>query len=207
MLFTRHTDSKKESSLREKDSTESTTRGSIFSRDVITFALIVLLIVLPIRLFVAQPFIVNGSSMEPTFENGEYLIVDEFTYRLHGPERGDVIVFNFPNDPKKFFIKRIIGLPGETVALKDGVVRIITGEHPDGFSLDESYVDERNKITDTMTVELDQDDYFVMGDNRNASFDSRAWGPLDKRLIVGRAFLRLFPLNTIALLPGNYEFE
>ena len=175
--------------------------------DLGTFALIVLLFVLPVRLFVAQPFIVNGSSMESTFHNGEYLIVDELTYRLDEPKRGDVIVFNFPDDPKKFFIKRIIGLPGETVVFLNGAIRIINDENPEGFALAEPYVAPKSQSTDTMTVTLNDQDYFVMGDNRNASFDSRAWGPLKDDLIVGRAFLRLFPLQTISIFPGNHTFE
>jgi signal peptidase I len=207
MLFTRTNSSASETSSSNEGGVLPASRERFVWGDLGTFALIVLLFVLPIRLFVAQPFIVNGSSMDPTFGNGQYLIVDELTYRLDAPKRGDVIVFNFPDDTKKFFIKRIIGLPGETVAIANGAVRITNTEHPEGFALDEPYVTTEHASTDTMTVTLNEHDYFVMGDNRNASFDSRAWGPLEEDLIVGRAFLRLFPLQTISIFPGNHGFE
>lgn len=136
--------------------------------DFWSFIVITLLIVLPIRLFVAQPFIVSGSSMVPTFENGDYLIVDEFSYHFGNPQKGDVIIFKWPKDTTKYFIKRVIGLPGDTV---DGTV-------------------------------LSKDQYFVEGDNRNASSDSRSWGPVTRNLIVGRPLIRLLPLKELSVLPG-----
>ena len=204
-MFFFHTNKK---TSNEHDATDlkslDTPRG--FWSDITVFALIVLLFVVPIRLFVAQPFIVNGSSMEPTFATGQYLIIDELTYRFGRPERGDVIVFNFPDDPKKFFIKRIIGLPGETVAIQNGHVVITNAEHPDGIILQEPYLPTNTQLSESLSVTLGDHDYFVMGDNRNASFDSRAWGPLDQNLIVGRALLRLFPIQAIDVLPGDYVF-
>ncbi len=185
----------------------SQTSNRTFTSELIVFTLIVLFFVVPIRLFVAQPFIVNGSSMEPAFASGEYLIIDELTYRFHEPERGDVVVFHFPDDEKKFFIKRIIGLPHETVAISDHIVRITNEEHPDGFTIEEPYVDTMNIGADSVQVTLGENNYFVMGDNRNASFDSRAWGPLDNDLIVGRALLRLFPFRNIDVMPGDHEFS
>lgn len=177
--------------------------GSFFS-ELIRFALITLFIVLPIRIYIAQPFIVSGSSMDPTFENGEYLIVDELSYRLREPERGDVIIFRFPHDTSKFFIKRVIGLPGETVVLEGDGVMIENAEHPDGFPLDEAYV--ANRTFGTMRTTLALDEYFVMGDNRPASSDSRIWGSLKEDLIIGRAFVRLLPVTRAAVLPGEHRY-
>jgi signal peptidase I len=171
-------------------------------KEVIVFALIVLAILIPLRLYVAQPFIVVGASMEPTFDTGQYLIVDELTYRVKDPERGQVIIFKYPKDPSKYFIKRIIGLPGETVILKDETVTIKNSTNPEGFRLNESYITFK-KGADQTTV-LKSDEYFVMGDNRPVSLDSRSWGPLPKDHIIGRALVRLLPISTISLLPGNH---
>jgi len=169
-------------------------------KDIIKFTIIALLIVIPIRMYIAQPFIVIGDSMVPTFHNGEYLIVDEITYKLEEPERGDVIVFKFPSDKSRHLIKRIIGLPGESVKIAGGKVEVTT---VDGEIIT---LDEKEYINGSfggMTTEtLGDDEYFVMGDNRQASSDSRSWGPLEENFIVGKALIRLFPLTAIALNPG-----
>ncbi len=170
-------------------------------REIIIFAGIVLAILIPVRLFVAQPFIVVGASMEPTFETGEYLIVDELTYKVSEPARGQVIIFKYPNDPSKYFIKRIIALPLETISIKGKAITIKNKEHPEGFTLDESYINFDRGAD--ITRELKADEYFVMGDNRAVSLDSRSWGPLPKNLIIGRAFVRLLPFSKIGILPGN----
>jgi len=141
--------------------------------EFLKFILITAIIVVPVRLWVAQPFLVSGASMEPTFQNGNYLIVDEISYHLRAPKKNEVVIFRYPKDPSKFFIKRIIGLPGESVT-------------------------ENGK-----TTFLDNDEYFVMGDNRDASSDSRIWGPVKEDLIIGRAFIRLWPLNEIEINPGK----
>ncbi|MFZ2072264.1 MAG: signal peptidase I [Minisyncoccia bacterium] len=166
------------------------------------FAIIAILIVIPIRIFIAQPFIVSGSSMFPTFENRQYLIVDEVSYKLKNPERNDVVIFKYPKDTKKFFIKRIIGLPNETVDIKGNEVTIINKEHPEGFKLDQSYV--KNNSNSDIHFELKDDEFFVMGDNRGASSDSRYWGAVPRKLLVGKAFLRLLPINKISILPGSF---
>lgn len=168
--------------------------------DLIKFAVIALAIVVPIRMFIAQPFVVSGESMFPTFDDGQYLIVDEISYILNGPHRGDVVIFRYPNDPSRFFIKRIIGLPNEKVSIKDGVVTIINTENPTGFVLKEEYIDEKFNTTADYTI--GRDEYFVMGDNRNRSSDSRIWGMLPRKLMVGRAYLRLLPFKSVAFLPG-----
>jgi signal peptidase I len=171
--------------------------------DLIKFAVIALAIVIPVRMYVGQPFIVSGISMVPTFLDGQYLIVDEISYIINGPHRGDVVIFRYPNDPSRFFIKRIIGLPNEKVEINNGSVKIINKENPNGFVLNEPYINE--KFDTTSTYETKTDEYFVMGDNRNMSADSRIWGLLPRKLMIGRAFLRLLPFKDISYLPGAFK--
>ncbi len=175
-----------------------------FFSEIVRFTLVALVIVIPIRMFIAQPFIVQGASMEPTFETGQYLIVDQVTYRFEEPARGDVIVFKYPKDPSKFFIKRVIGIPGDTVKIDRDTVTIANEANPEGFELDEPYVLEMRPDT-VMTETLGTHEYFVMGDNRNASSDSRVWGVLRDDLIVGRAIVRLLPATEIGILPGKFD--
>jgi signal peptidase I len=172
-------------------------------REWVQVIIVALLISLPIRFFVAEPFIVNGASMDPTFSTGQFLIVDRLTYRFETPQRGDVIVFEYPNDPSVYYIKRIIGLPGETVDIKNGTVTIVNADHPTGLLLDEPYISAVHASHDTLHIVLGATEYFVMGDNRAQSSDSRVWGPLDSHFIVGRPIVRLLPLNTISVLPGQ----
>lgn len=170
------------------------------SKEILLFVALAVLIVLPIRLFLAQPFVVEGESMVPTFDSGDYLIIDELTYRLSDPERFDVVVFRYPGDPKVFYIKRIIGLPGETVSIARGAVTIATREG-DTITLQEPYVVSED-ATYTLTTTLGEDRYFVMGDNRPKSSDSRVWGPLPEENLIGRAFVRLLPFDEAAFFPG-----
>lgn len=164
--------------------------------------LISLAIVLPIRLFIAQPFIVRGASMEPNFEDREYLIVDEISFRFREPRRGEPIVFRFPRDPRQFFIKRIIGLPGERVEIRQGRVWIFNQESPEGMRLDEFYLDPPHRPTrPDGTYSLSTDQYFVLGDNRDFSSDSRSWGLLEVDRIVGRAFFRAWPARRFGPVP------
>lgn len=162
-----------------------------------------LLIVLPIRLFIAQPFIVRGASMEPNFHEGQYLIIDEASYYLREPERGEVIVFRYPQDTSQFFIKRVIGLPGETVQISSGKVRISSSQDPDGFALDEEYLPSSVATTPDQEVTVGNDEYFVMGDNRVYSSDSRRWGTLDEKYLIGRALVRLWPPQDIGIVVNN----
>ncbi len=173
--------------------------------ELIRFALITLFIVLPIRIYIAQPFIVSGSSMDPTFKDGEYLIIDEISYRFQDPERGDVIVFRYPQDTTKFFIKRIIGLPGETVNIKDSTITIEGTSDTSTFTLDETYLS--HPTWSTSRIKLGDEEYFVMGDNRPASSDSRIWGALDEDLIIGRALVRLLPAKRIGIFPGEHTYS
>lgn len=171
--------------------------------EFVKFAFIAIIIVMPIRMFIAQPFIVSGSSMFPTFHDGEYLIIDELSYNLGNPKRYDVAVFRYPKDTKKYFIKRVIGLPNETIIIKDGKITIKNSEFPDGFQLEETYLNDIFHTTGT--YKNNSDEYFVMGDNRNFSSDSRVWGQLPRKLIVGRAYLRLLPIAHASFLPGKIK--
>lgn len=173
-----------------------------FFTELLKFVLIAAVIVIPLRLFVAQPFIVSGASMDPTFHNGQYLIVDELSYRLTAPSRGDVIIFRYPKNTKEFFIKRIIGLPGETVKIRSGVVQVVETNGTD-VVLDEPYVVNQGNGGDH-TYAIPSGQYFVLGDNRPESSDSRTWGLLPASNIVGRAFLRLLPINYFGIFPGAF---
>lgn len=170
------------------------------SKEILLFVVLAVVIVLPIRLFLAQPFVVEGESMYPTFDSGDYLIIDELTYRLDDPKRGDVVVFRYPGDPSVFYIKRIVGLPGETVHVERGEVRITTlsGET---FTLPEPYVVAED-ATYTLSTTLGEERYFVMGDNRPKSSDSRVWGALPKENLIGRALVRLLPVSEVGWFPG-----
>lgn len=172
--------------------------------EIVRFALLAIIIVVPIRMFIAQPFIVSGASMDDTFANGQYLIVDQLSYYLHDPERGDVVIFRYPRDPSKFFIKRVIGMPGDTVTIEEAKVTITNEEYPDGLTLDEPYIKSMLPAA-PMTEVLGPREYFVMGDNRDQSSDSRVWGVLQEERIIGRAWVRLFPPQSIDFLPGSVE--
>lgn len=154
-----------------------------------------LAIILPVRYFLIQPFYVKGASMEPNFYDHEYLIIDELSYRFRQPDRGEIVVFRYPNDPKQFFIKRVIGLPGETVEVAGGVVKIYNDRNPNGILLDETQYLDQDFTATTRTVTLKSNEYFIMGDNRVASLDSRYFGPIDSSAIVGRVWLRGWPLD------------
>lgn len=158
-----------------------------------------------IQAFIVRPFIVNGASMDPEFATSDYLIIDEISYHLgHEYARGDVVTFKAPPEPTKYYIKRIIGLPGETVKIEGTKVTIINKEHPKGFVLDESYV--VHKGSDNLEVTVAPDHYFVMGDNRSGSYDSRAWGTVPKENIRGVALLRLLPIRKFAIFPGEETY-
>lgn len=162
-----------------------------FVWEIAKIVVVAALIVLPIRYFIFQPFLVKGQSMEPNFENGDYLIIDEISYRLRAPQRGEVIVFRYPDNPSQRFIKRIVGLPGETIEIEEGKIIVKNGE--DVMVLNESeYLSSLETIGD-LVIELSPDEYFVLGDNRFYSFDSRKFGPLPEDEIIGRVFIRAWP--------------
>ena len=148
-------------------------------------------------MFVFQPFLVRGESMEPNFHQGDYLVIDELSFRFRDPERGEVIVLKFPGDTSQRYIKRIIGLPGETVQVKDGQVAL--EKNGEEIVLNESWYLPLNLHTPGNTdITLKENEYFMLGDNRAFSSDSRQWGVLERNLIVGRVLVRLFPPKALA---------
>lgn len=173
------------------------TEGKSLLFEVIKIVILAVVIVLPVRYFLFQPFFVQGISMEPNFENGDYLIVDEISYRFREPERGEIIVFKYPKNPTQRYIKRIIGLPGETVEIKEGQVIIL--DEDGNQVLDESeYLSENIETSGNIRVSLSEEEYFVLGDNRNFSSDSRRWGVLPKKYIVGKVYVRAWPFTALA---------
>ena len=173
----------------------------LFVWEISKVVIISLAIIVPVRYFLIQPFFVNGASMEPQFHDGEYLIVDELSYRITDPKRGEVIIFKYPKDPSQYYIKRIIGLPGEKIKINQEKITIFNSENSDGFTLDESnYLLDGKKRDFSMETKLSDGEYFVMGDNRRASSDSRTWGALPENFIIGRAWIRAWPLDKIDIL-------
>ena len=165
-----------------------------FIWEILKIVIISLAIIIPIRYFLIQPFFVKGASMEPNFLDGDYLIVDEISYHFDAPQRGDVIIFRYPLDPSQFFIKRVIGLPGEKVKVMDDHVFI------NDELLDEAKYLQGVDTAGNVEVTLGSDEYFVLGDNRQASSDSRRWGEVNKKFIIGRAWLRAWPFNRLGIV-------
>lgn len=189
-----------------------------FLLEIIKVVLLAFIIIVPIRVFLFQPFFVQGASMEPNFEDGNYLIINELGYKetkvgfggkniltvvpYKKLNRGEVAVFRYPKDPSKFFIKRVIGLPGEKVEIKNNQVTIYNSDYPDGKIIDESdYLSKTIKTTTSMNdfvMNLKENEFFVMGDNRMYSSDSRVWGPVPDSDIVGKVVIRAWPLTEAA---------
>lgn len=173
--------------------------------DFIRTVIIVFALATVLRIFVVQPFVVEGSSMVPRFETSDYLIVDKISYRISKPERGDIIVFRYPNQPTINYVKRIIGMPGERVRIENNTVTIFNSEHPQGVTLNESPYLLSSVITaipgtGSKEVVVTEGNYFVMGDNRPASSDSREWGLLPNANIVGRVVFQAFPLSRASFI-------
>lgn len=176
--------------------------GWSFLVEVTKVVLISLAIIIPVRYFLFQPFYVKGASMEPTFFDNEYLIINEIEYRLQQPERGDIVVLKYPKDPSQYFIKRVVALPGETIEIKNGDVYIINTENPDGFQLEEDqYLSDDVDTQGSSSFTLSSDQYFVLGDNRTASLDSRSpsLGPVSRKYIIGKAWVRVWPLDRMTV--------
>ncbi|HOC96488.1 MAG TPA: signal peptidase I [bacterium] len=170
-------------------------------KDFLKTTITALVIVFLVRHFLIQPFYVRGSSMEPNFYEKDYLIIDEISYRFEQPKRGDIIVFKLKTQGyNEYLIKRIIGLPGETVIVKDGKVTIKNQDHPDGFILDESYLPTGLETLGDVTEVVPDDSYFIMGDNRAVSFDSRYFGSIKRESIVGKVLLRGFPFSKFGII-------
>lgn len=173
---------------------------AVFIYDVFKTVTTVLGIAFLIRFFLIQPFYVSGQSMEPTFENNQYIIVDQVSYRFKAPKRGDVVVFKYPRNVAFSFIKRVVGLPGETVSIHNGDVTIFNDEHPNGIKLDEDYIE--TQTSQEVRRVLKEDEFFVLGDNRSNSSDSRHWGALSRHLIIGKVWVVLYPFSDFKTVPA-----
>ncbi len=179
-----------------------------FVLELLKIVVISLIIIIPVRYFLIQPFYVKGASMEPNFYDHEYLIIDEISYRFNEPARGDIIVFRYPKDPQEYFIKRVIGLPGESVQIKDGKVYIFNQSNPDGLVLAEDYLSSGLKTygLNEDKVDLNNGEYYVLGDNRNQSKDSRYFGAVNRSFIIGRVMFRGWPFNRVTVF-GTPEYD
>jgi signal peptidase I len=164
-----------------------------FIKELLITFLLALIVVIPIRAFLFQPFLVKGQSMEPSFYTGDYLIVDEITYRFRDPKRGEIIVFKYPQNEKQKFIKRVIALPGEEVEIKEEELLVKNEKGEIVYSEKNS----SNSIFGDLKIKLEKGEFFVLGDNRAHSLDSRYFGKVKKREIIGRVVLRLFPPQRI----------
>lgn len=169
--------------------------ASLFILDLVKLAILAGITIGLVRYFLFKPFYVSGQSMEPNFLEKDYLIIDEITYRFREPQRGEVIVFKSPLNNGDYYLKRIVGLPGERVKIDDTKVVVYSSDHPQGMLVDEVYINE--KTQGSLMIILNSDEYFVMGDNRNSSYDSRRFGPIKHNSIVGRAWVRGWPINRI----------
>ena len=191
--------------MQENSSPDTPTNSK---KELLAYTVVALGIALFIRFFIAAPYVVSGASMEPNFQDWNYLIVDRISYDFAEPKRGDVVVFDLPQNQSRALIKRVIGLPNETVVLSGQSVTIINAEHPEGFTLEEPYLDAANLTgSNAMEMKLDADEFLVLGDNRRVSADSRIWGGLPRKDIVGRVLLRLYPLNEIGILPAAVRYS
>lgn len=174
--------------------------------EVVKVGLLALAIVLPIRLFIVCPFYVKGASMEPNFYDKEYLLIDEISYRFQAPQRGEVVVFRYPQDPREYFIKRIIGLPGETLKMDQGGIYLLDKSTNKWTKITETYLPSTDQTfaLDSNELTLGPDEFFVLGDNRAHSRDSRFFGPLNRRYLVGRVILRGLPISRVQIFkaPG-----
>ena len=166
-------------------------RGPSLLREIIETILLTAVIYAVVN-FTTGRFRIEGPSMEPSFQQNERVLVDKLSYMFSDPRRGDVVVFNYPLATERDFIKRVIGLPGDSVDIISGMVRV------NGQELDEPYIKEPPRSEGHWLVGPGQ--YFVMGDNRNSSSDSRTWGALDRQYLIGRAVVVYWPLSELGLV-------
>lgn len=185
-------------SEQEQDGNESSLKD--FFIELLQVIIVALAIIIPVRYFFIKPFYVKGASMEPSFYDNEYLVIDEISYRFKDPQRGEIVVFRYPRDPKQFFIKRIIGLPGETIQVTGGSVFV------NGEEITELYLEPGTETKAEIVVTLQSDEFFVLGDNRSFSLDSRSFGPLRQEYVVGKTWIRGWPFDKITVFePPQYN--
>lgn len=202
-----------EEEVKEKeqiDEVEETQEKSFLGKLALFFLEVIKIVVLAgvtigvVRYFLFKPFYVKGQSMEPAFHEKDYLIIDEISYRFNEPQRGEVIVFDSPVSDD-YYLKRIIALPGERVKIVDNKVIIYNDEYPSGVLLEEKYLGEDTQGEVSMT--LGDNQYFVLGDNRDASFDSRRFGAITDDDIVGRVWVRGWPFSRFSSFKvPQYDF-
>lgn len=172
-----------------------------FILDLIKLVIIALIIVWPIHRFVLQPFYVIGPSMEPSFYNKEYLIIGRISYYIDKPERGEVVVFHSTSQQKDYLIKRVIALPNERIKITKGKIYIYNDSFPQGILFNESqYLLPGSATPGEIDIKLADDSYYVLGDNRNASLDSRSFGPVKRGYIIGKVWFRGWPLNAVGII-------
>ena len=179
----------------------------IFGWEFVKVVVISLAIIVPVRYFLITPFYVKGASMEPNFHDYEYLIIDEISYRLDEPQRGDIVVFRYPMVPSQYFIKRLIGLPGEKIKISGGQVHIYDINSDQYVVLEEDYLPPGTETVGSAEITLAEDEYYLLGDNRPLSLDSRAFGPVKRNYIIGKVFWRGWPLNRIGFLFSDPEYN
>ncbi len=192
--------------IKENEFKQESTSDSVkqFITEIFKIVITALVIVIPVRYYVIQPFYVKGESMEHTYKNGDYLIINEIGYRFGEPVRGDVVVLRPPNDPSDFYIKRIIGLPGERIQIKDGFVYLLD-ENNNSTKMPEPYLSDDVITSDAVftkdpVITLRDDEYLVLGDNREHSTDSRIFGPVKRSALVGKTMLRAWPISRFELI-------
>ncbi|MFW6115578.1 MAG: signal peptidase I [Chloroflexota bacterium] len=166
-------------------------KGRSLLRELVETALLALIVFLVLNTLTGR-FQVRGSSMEPTLQNGQYLVISKLAYWLGPPERGDIVVFHPPTGVSDDYIKRIVGLPGEQIRIEGGEIRV------DGVLLEEGYVIEQGPYSGTW--KLGAQEYFVLGDNRGNSSDSHTWGTLPRENIIGKAWLSYWPPEAWGLI-------
>jgi signal peptidase I len=186
----------KPSDNNRKNDSKSQSTGALV-RELIKVAVIAAITIIGVRELLFKPFYVEGQSMVPNFQPNQYLIIDELTYRFREPERGEVIVFKHTDG--QYLLKRVIGLPGERIKVGDGKITIYNDAHPEGLKLDETYLPDDLQTTGEEIVTLEKTQYFVLGDNRPNSLDSRRFGPISKNQMVGRVFFRGWPFDQVAV--------
>jgi signal peptidase I len=162
---------------------------SIYIVSAVMTAAAFLVIIIPMRSFVIMPFYVKGSAMEPTYKDGDYLLINKLSKKY---QRGDIVIFRYPQNPKEFFIKRIIALPGEKIQLKNGLVYLYNQQNPAGYQLNEPYLQSNTKTfgLDEKVIELGDNEYYMLGDNRSASKDSRSFGPVKESYFIGKVWFK-----------------
>ena len=175
--------------------------------EIIKVVVVSLAIIIPVRYYLIQPFYVKGASMEPSFHDHEYLIIDEISYRFDLPARGDIVVFKYPKDPSQFFIKRVIGLPGECIKISAGKIKITAVGATEEFVLEETeYLLKGIQTQGEIDIQLKSDEFYVLGDNRGSSLDSRSFGPIHLSDIIGRTWVRGWPFDKIKVFKSpNYN--